>query len=112
MSDCVLFLFLKPGVHPAVCSLSLSADDLNTSLLLPSGFIQEELQDPADLGASGFLPETTRTDPPDYHTGALAAIQLRTESNSHTSVRARAHHRSRHRSVPLLSALNIFDSVQ
>lgn len=66
----------------------VSTDDLNTSLL-PSGFVQEELEDQADLCASGFLPKIMCTNSPDNQTRRLT-VQLRTETKlrSYTSVRA------------------------
>ena len=62
----------------------VSTDALNTSLL-PSGFVQEELEDQAEL----FLPKIMCTNSPDNQTKRLT-LQLRTEtkSTSYTSVRA------------------------
>lgn len=67
--------------------LFVSTDDLNTSLL-PSGFVQEELEDQADLCTRGFLPKIMCTNSPDNQTGR-PTVQLSTEtkSTSDTSVR-------------------------
>lgn len=78
----------RPNSLSQFLMVFVSTDDLNTSLL-PSGFVQEELEDQADLCTSGFLPKIMCTNSPDNQTGRLT-VELRTEtkSRSYTSVRA------------------------
>lgn len=88
-------LYLNQVVHPDTLIAYhkfwwsfVSTDDLNTSLL-PSGFVQEELEDQADLCTSGFLPKIMCANSPDNQAGRVTArLTTETKRTSYTSVRA------------------------